>query len=350
MSESAVLALSDQAWPFSADWNGDGRMDLLVGGGYGFPRLLLNEGTRDRAVFGEAKLIEADGRPIRFLRNEILGEPRLWHNMGYPYPSFVCWDDDALPDLVFPNETNRVFWYKNEGTPTAPRFGARRQIVVEGYPDSPQQRTLSAQRAVEAVYPREKEVPFFWRTGAALADFNGDGLTDLVTLDSEHKQATLFAQFRDAAGQLRLRKAHVLKLRDGRPIDDAVVGRKLHWCESFRAVDWDGDGRTDLLYFLSGNDPGTNGGSSIYWLRNSGTAQEPVFDEPVAMCCYGEPIRITAHGPHGCACDFEGDGKPDLLTCVESSVYPFYRHAALMMKARPEIVVGRLELIAPRKP
>jgi hypothetical protein len=34
---------------------------------------------------------------------------------------------------------------------------------------------------------------------------------------------------------------------------------------------------------------------------------------------------------------------PDLVTCVEWSVYPFYRHAALWMEARPKIQLGRLE-------
>ena len=33
--------------------------------------------------------------------------------------------------------------------------------------------------------------------------------------------------------------------------DDALVGRAQHWTESFRAVDWNGDGRMDLLYNLA---------------------------------------------------------------------------------------------------
>jgi len=49
-----------------------------------------------------------------------------------------------------------------------------------------------------------------------------------------------------------------------------------------------------------------------------------------------DPVRISDHGPHPWPGDFDGDGKPDLVACVEWSVYPFYRHAALMMKQRPE--------------
>lgn len=344
-SKSAVLALGDQAWPCLCDWNGDGLVDLLVGEGYGFLRVLINEGTPQRPSFAKPALIESEGKPIRFLRNEILGDPPLWHNMGYSYPVFVRWDDDDLPDLVCPNETNRIFWFKNVGTRSKPRFGPRRQLMVEGFEESPERLATSAKRALDAVYPREKEVPFFWRTGAALADFNDDGLTDLVTLDGERRQATLFAQSRSSEGTFRLRKSGALKLSDGRPIDDSIVHRPAHWTECFRAVDWDDDGLVDLCYSLASGSTETQDGGSIYWLRNCGTRSAPRFEPPVTLRCFGDPIRITAHGPMAWPGDFDGDGKPDLVACVEWSVYLFYRHAALMMKSRPKIELGKLEIL-----
>ena len=45
--------------------------------------------------------------------------------------------------------------------------------------------------------------------------------------------------------------------------------------------------------------------------------------------------KVTSHGPNAWVADMDGDDKPDVLTCVEWSVYPFYSHAAIMMKERP---------------
>ena len=52
--------------PAVADWNGDGRKDLLLGVFYeGNIWLYLNQGTDDDPVFIEGTLLEADGEPIQ---------------------------------------------------------------------------------------------------------------------------------------------------------------------------------------------------------------------------------------------------------------------------------------------
>ena len=353
-SRSAVMSLSDQAWPSACDWDDDGDLDLLIGGGYGWPRIVINQGNRTSLAFAEPRRLVAAGKPIRLLRDEILGPPLSSHNMGYPLPEFVDWDADGLRDLVLANETNRIFWYKNVGGRTCPKFAARSQVLCDGYPDSGELRRLSATRAADpqsnnGVYPLEQERPFMWRTGPAFADFNGDGLMDLVTLDGFVRRAALFVQYRDADGRLRLKRDRELRLDDERPIDDRIVHRVSHWTESFRAVDWDRDGRIDLVYSCAGSHNGILDDGSIYLLRNVGSKTDPVFAKPRTMRLFGEPIRITAHGPHPWVGDYDGDGWADLIAAVEWSVYPFYRHAALCLPRRPKLAMGAARRITPRR-
>ncbi|MBT4503641.1 MAG: VCBS repeat-containing protein [Gemmatimonadetes bacterium] len=337
-SRSAPLICSDQAWPCIVDWNGDGVTDLVIGGGYGWPRMVANSGSDERPAWGESRLIQADGKPIRIRRDEIL-QSRHWHNMGYPYPVLVDWDGDGLKDLMLPNETNRILWCRNVGTQREPVFGPLQYLEADGYPDSPETRAATGRLAenddlLNSPYPRDNASPFAWRTGAAFADWNADGLMDLITHD-EHGKATLFIQYRRDNGTLGLRKQGHVLLEDGREIDDSIVGREQHWTESFRAVDWDGDGLLDLVYSCAGS-------GKIYLLRNVGAEDEPVFGLPREFKCYGEEIAFTIHGPQAWPGDLNGDGKPDLLGCVEWSVYPFYAYAALEMDAHPEYEFGEV--------
>ncbi len=369
-ADCGPLIHSDQGWPCICDWDGDGGRDLLIGGGYGWPRIVEDLSPRadkvdsDRSErdqpegpsgsgseaespqsdpsYSEPELIFAEQeQAIRLRRDEILGgadpETEHWHNMGYPYPAYVDWDGDGLPDLLFPNETNRIFWYRNVGTRSQPEFGPRQQLIVDGYPDDDQKRAHIAMQALDKSlpnhpYPFDDTSPFFWRTGGAFADWNGDGLCDLAIHDEERK-LTLFVQYVAEDGSRRLRKERRLLLTDGRQIDDSIVERDKHWTESFRAIDWTGDGRLDLIY-------NTAGTGHIYLLLNAGTTSDPVFDLPRQLCCYGEPIAFTIHGPNAWPADLDGDGKPDLLGCVEWSVYPFYAHAALEMDRHPDWTLG----------
>ena len=83
-----------------ADFDNDGDQDLLVGGGYGWPQIVINSGSDESPRYENARRITSVGTPLQLLRNPILGSPLSGHNMGYPYPVLVDWDADGRPDLL----------------------------------------------------------------------------------------------------------------------------------------------------------------------------------------------------------------------------------------------------------
>lgn len=312
-----------QEKPEWIDWDDDGDQDLVAGEFTGLIHLYENIGTPSRPRFRPPVCVEAQGEPIRVYRDGVFGG-KHWHGMaGYPSIACVDWDKDGLFDLIVPNETNRVFWYRNAGERGKPRFGERRQILPDGFSDSDEKlertRRLAGDRTVpNHPYPLEEDIPFFWRSRPAVADYTGDGLEDIIALNGM-KDLVLYERYRSPEGSLGLGNGAPLFYDDGGPVQKPRFFK-------LREVDWDEDGLMDIVATqnLFSADQ-----RSLLFLRNVGTKRKPVFARPEAIKLWGEAIRYSAHGLQPSFVDWEGDGSLDFVGCSESGFFVLFRRAAL---------------------
>ena len=136
--------------------------------------------------------------------------------------------------------------------------------------------------------------------GAAAVDWDDDGDLDLV-LGSF--QGNFYVRLNEgSAREPAFATKSIVVEHDGEPV--AIPGRDA----IPEIVDWDGDGRFDIL---SGS-----GAGGVYWVRNIGTKKgEPEFAKPVALLGPSGNSSATAPGRRTqvCVTDYDDDGDLDLL-------------------------------------
>jgi hypothetical protein len=125
-----------------------------------------------------------------------------------------------------------------------------------------------------------------------LADWNGDGLPDLLVGHSEGN----FLLYRNAGKP----GAPAFGLPEKvAPSGGMFPSRPSPWL-----FDWDGDGKRDLLV-------GTEDGK-VWFYPNTGADAAPAFKEGKPLQAGGKPIQV-GNRARLCVCDWNNDGIPDLL-------------------------------------
>jgi hypothetical protein len=225
----------------------------------------------DGEIFHLARFhdIQGDDRPALVLGTDYWTDywpdGKEWNVEGYrPYGTEGRWRGGPL--------RGHLYVFANHGTRREPRLGRGVAVTADDGP-----------------------IEVYGQLGPAFGDFRGNGRDDLICgsfLDRLYFHARrpdgTFAAGRMALGD------------DGQPL---VLDHCIHLPA---AVDWDGDGRTDLLV-------GAEDGR-IWFIRNSGQQIDgtPVFERPV-------PIMATDARPHvgvlpmPAAADWSGNGREDLI-------------------------------------
>ncbi len=296
------------ATPVGFDWDGDGDLDLLSGNtaGYvGFFENLSGAGVA-KPKFAAPVLLAVDGQPLRIMAGEngsIQGPAEA--KWGYTTFTVADWDGDGRPDLVLNSILGEVVWYRNIGTRRAPRLAAAQPVLVEWEGAQP---TL----AWGWKKPSGKALLTQWRTTPLAVDWNKDGLTDLVMLDQQGYLA--YFERAQVDGRLVLKsprrafcdeQGQSLQLSKGKA--GASGRRKL--C----VVDWDGDGKLDLLL---------NSTSANFLRQVEGPAGSWRFQDEGPLV----KQNIEGHDVSPAVVDFDADGVPDFVGGAEDGRFYFLKN------------------------
>jgi hypothetical protein len=155
-----------------ADFNGDGLLDLFVGGSDGF-RVALNEGTKAKPKFGLRKYLHhVDGSILNVNQPSAkqIEEAKKYaeypnmSGVGKGYMTPTDWDGDGVLDLLVTHEYykkghNPVEFYRGVETDKGLRFEAKKALFTE----------VNGKKAMPGCQPM-----------ITVVDYNNDGVKDIV--------------------------------------------------------------------------------------------------------------------------------------------------------------------------
>jgi len=282
--------------PVSVDWDADGDEDLVCGNTAGYIGFIENLDGGDPPRWAAPVRLQADGKTIRIQagpNGSIQGPCEA--KWGYTTLSAADWDADGRIDLVVNSIWGRVVWYRNIGTRTAPRLAAAQPIKIQ-WPAAP------PKPAWNWWNPAPGELVTQWRTTPAVVDWNRDGFQDLVMLDHEGYLAFFERQHRDGRLILLPPKRIFTDANGPLRLNPRTAGRSGR--RKLCIVDWDRDGRLDVLV----------NSTSVDFLRNAGTQNARVLltnEGPLT------DRKLAGHTTSPTTVDWDRDGHRELLIGAE---------------------------------
>nr|WP_246114412.1 exo-alpha-sialidase [Rubripirellula tenax] len=321
--EADTLKFGALATPFAYDWDNDGDEDILCGNTAGSIGLFENLGagagglpkwTAPKRL--NVKAADGSSQPFRVMAGDngsIQGPCEA--KWGYTTLSVADWDADGDGDIVFNSILSRIGLLMNEGGTLV------EQEFDTGLNESPPAWYWWQTKSGSALTQ--------WRTTPVAIDFDGDGGLDLVMLDQQG-----YLTLRSSGGPAR----RIFVDEDNQPLrlNAGTCGRSGR--VKLAVADWDGDSRLDVF---------VNSENAI-WYRNCEDRDGKIVLKKIGNLA---DRNVAGHTSSPAICDFDRDGKPDLLVGSENGrIYHLHhkdaiKYSAGQIESRPAIAAppGRFQ-------
>lgn len=303
--------------PNVVDWDGDGRLDIVAGNSEGRLLFFRNEGTNEIPDFAMPEEVFAGGKPILLRPGYHVVQGPFEASWGYLCPTVCDWNGDGLPDVVVSGSRAKFEVMLNRGTREKPELEAPVPLSVDNL-----------------------ELYGTWRVRPAIANVGGRNV--IVIMDSDNA-LHMYGQVDD----YNVEDMGKLRLTDGSQISGHNNGMEAlgqMGRGKLRFVDWDGDGKLDLLVgsIKRSSYPSPERGLpytrfkkkeyglQVMLLTNAGTNERMLFREPVQLQVDGRDFYLGAHSnaPEPCWLGDTSHG-PNLIVGCESGKYFFFEHDRL---------------------
>jgi len=296
--EADTLKFGALATPFVYDWDNDGDEDIICGNTAGSIAFFENLGNASNGMpkWAAPKLLNVknhDGsvEPFRVMagyNGSIQGPCEA--KWGYTTLSVADWNGDGQGDIIYNSILSRLGLLIND-----------RGTLVEQEFDTGQ---LESPPAWYWWQTKSSSALTQWRTTPLVIDFDGDGKLDLVMLDQEG-----YLTLRSGGGKAE----RIFIDEDNQPIrlNSGTGGRSGR--RKLAVVDWDGDSRLDVLV----------NSENAMWLRNCEDRDGKIVLKEVGNLA---DRNVAGHTSSPTVCDFDGDGKPDLIVGGEDGRLYYIAH------------------------